>query len=93
MDIGRALLWGLVIVGGAAAVHGLHRLCLWLEQRGWLYYKHKKSAGSAAGSLVALQQALEPQTRHVFQIKEEKRHHAEEEAPGEGDPPGTRSDL
>jgi hypothetical protein len=87
MNLWHALLGGLILVGGGAALYGLHRLCLWLEERGWLYYKHKQPSSSPAGCLVALQQALDPQTKHVLQIKEEKRYHAEEEAPGEGDPP------
>jgi hypothetical protein len=89
MDIWRALLWGLVIVGGVAALYGLHRLCLWLERRGLLYYRHKKPSSSAASCLVALQKAFEPQTQNVLQIKDEKRHHSEEEAPSGGDAPGS----
>jgi hypothetical protein len=88
MDIWRVVLWGLGAVGAVAAVYGLHRLCLWLEERGWLYYLHKKSGGSTAGCLTALQQALEPQTRHVLHVKEERRGRAEEDAPGEGDASG-----
>jgi hypothetical protein len=70
------LLWSI------PALYGLHRVCLWLESRGWLYYKHKKPSSSAASCLVGLQKALEPQAQHVLQIKEERRHHEEEEAPG-----------
>jgi hypothetical protein len=77
MDLGYVLLWGLAIAGGAAAVYALHRFCLWLEKRGWLYYKHKKPSSSAASSFVALQQVLEPPTRHVLHVKEEKCRHAE----------------
>jgi hypothetical protein len=79
MELGHVLLWSLLIVGGLAALYGFHRLCLWLEKRGWLYYKHKKPTSSPASSFVALQQFLEPPTQHVHQVKEEKRHQAEED--------------
>jgi hypothetical protein len=75
------------VTGLAAALYGLHRLCLWLESKGHLYYLHKQPEGSSpAACLGALQEVLEPQTRHVFHIREEKRH-AKEEAPGQNDPP------
>jgi hypothetical protein len=80
MELGHVLLWSLLIVGGPAALYGFHRLCLWLEKRGWLYYKHKKPTSSPASSFVALQQFLEPPTQHVLHVKEEKRHQAVEEA-------------
>ncbi len=90
MDIGRAQSWGLVVAGGAAAVYGFHRLCLWMERRGWIYYLRRKPGGTAAaGSLVALQQAIEPQVRHVLHVKDEKRQHAERDAPGADDPEPT----
>jgi hypothetical protein len=85
MDRGYLLLWSLIIVGGPLALYGLHRLCLWLEDRGWLYYKHKKPSSSPASCFVALQQVLEPPIHHVLQVKEEKRCHAEQEAPGQGE--------
>ena len=31
-------------VSALVALYGLHRLALWLEARGWLYYIHKKPA-------------------------------------------------
>ena len=89
MDLWRVLLWSVVTFGMVAALYGLHRFCLWLENRGWLYYKHKKPGSSQGSCLLALQQALEPQVQHVLQLKEQKRHHAEEAAPGEGTSPET----
>ncbi len=71
MNPWSSLLWGMAILGGLAALYGLHRLALWLEQRGHLYYLHKKPSGSAAGSFVALQKIIEPQSQHVLSIQEE----------------------
>jgi hypothetical protein len=82
MDPLSIFLWGLAILGGLAALYGLHRLCLWLERHGWLYYKHKNPSSSAASCFVALQQVLEPPVKHVFEMKQERRTHAEGETPG-----------
>ncbi len=71
MGLWQAMVWSLAIVGGLAAIYGLHRLALWLENRGYLYYIHKKPKGSSAGCFVAIQRAIEPQSQHVEQACEE----------------------
>jgi hypothetical protein len=70
-------------VSAGATLYGLHKLCLWLESRGHLYYKYRRSNSSVAGAFVALQHALEPQTQHVIEVADEKRHHSDEEAAGD----------
>ena len=82
MDLGHVLLWSLILVGGPVVLYRFHRLCLWLEDRGWLYYKHKMPS-SPASSFVDFQQVLEPPTQHILQVKEEKRHYAGQEVPGQ----------
>ncbi len=67
----------------------LHRLALWLEARGHLYYLlHKKSSGSAAGAFVAMQRAIEPQSKHVEQVRHVEHRVEEDEATGLGEFPG-----
>jgi hypothetical protein len=92
MNFWNAVLWCLIIVSGLAALYGFHRLALWLEERGWLFYKHKKPTSSAASCFVALQQVLEPPVQHVLHVKEEKRNQAEEGVPGRGDPEEVEGD-
>jgi hypothetical protein len=88
MNLWRIAVWGLGIVAVPLALYGLHRLCLWLEAQGHLYYKHRKSEGGGGGpALRELQKILEPQTKHVLHVKEEKRRRSEEDAPGQGDQP------
>lgn len=79
MELGHVLLWSLLIVGGPVVLYGFHRLCLWLEKRGWLYYMHKTPTSSPASCFVALQKALEPPTQHIHQVKEEKSHQTAED--------------
>jgi hypothetical protein len=69
------------LIGIPAALYGLHRLALWLEARGHLYYLHKKPTGSAAGAFVALQRAVEPQARHV-EHADQALHRVEEDEAG-----------
>lgn len=84
-------LWPLIIWGGGAllvlaAIYGLHRLCLRLEDRGWIYYLHKKPTSTAIGSMMGMHQIIEPQSKHIYEMKEERRPRAEEGAPGEKEP-------
>jgi hypothetical protein len=51
----------------------LHRLALWLEARGQLYYLHRKPEPGARGAFIAMQEIIEPNVKHVFQIKAERR--------------------
>jgi hypothetical protein len=82
MTTGAAILLILAVFGGLGALYGLHRLALSLEERGYLYYRHKSSKGGAVGGFVAFQRIIEPQVQHVLKIKEEK------QADDEGDPSG-----
>ena len=87
MSFWNTVLWGLIIISIVAALYRFHRLGLWLEKRGWLFYKHRKPTSGAASCFVALQQVLEPPIKHVLHVKEQKRHYNEEGVPGQGDPP------
>ena len=91
MELWSVLLWGGVIVAGLAALYGLHRLCLWLEARGRLYYWHKRPEHGVGNCFVVWQQCYEPATKQVFEIKEEKRQVTEDDAPGPDDPPAAES--
>ena len=76
----NALWWVLLVVAAfllVPALRFLDRLGLWLEDRGWLFYKKKKPSSSALGSLVALQQFLEPGVQHVIRANDERREEDE----------------
>ena len=77
---------GLVIALGLGALYGLHRLGLWLEDRGYIYYLHKKPKSSPLGSLIAFQRAIEPGTQYIVQADKVNQEVGEEGASGEGDP-------
>jgi hypothetical protein len=73
MEDWRWLLWFAVPGGLGAALFGFDRLCLWLEDRGWLYYRRKKPSSSPLSALIAFQQYVEPGVKHV--------HHAGQARP------------
>ncbi len=64
------LLWGIILVGG---VYLLHRLALWAEGRGWIYYrKHQGSSGALGNALLEVQGVLEPSKRHILEERVKK---------------------
>ena len=75
--------WPFTIIAAAVAgLYAIHRLMLYMESRGWVYYMKTKSSSGSASSFIAFQEMIEPTIKHVIHIKEQKRHHSEEEAPG-----------
>jgi hypothetical protein len=63
-----------LIVPGIAALYGLHRLFLWMETKGWLYYAHKKASPNALGNAaLAVQQIVQPEAEHVLEVRQSKR--------------------
>jgi RimJ/RimL family protein N-acetyltransferase len=68
------LLWVIALV---ASAYALHRLALWLESRGWLYYRHRRSGVSLG---VALGAAIDPRIRQLLEAKQAERRLEEDES-------------
>jgi hypothetical protein len=67
-----------------AAVYGLHRLALWAEARGFVYYRRRRgSSGALGNALLEVQAVFEPAQRHVVEERVRQRSDAAES----GDPP------
>jgi hypothetical protein len=73
MNAWHWLIIGLVGFTLIPALWRLHRLGLWLEDRGWLYYQKKRPSSGPMSSWVGLQQFVEPGVRHVVEIRQERR--------------------
>ncbi|HKV07547.1 MAG TPA: hypothetical protein VJ725_05355 [Thermoanaerobaculia bacterium] len=74
----------ILLLLGAAALFLLDRLGLYLESRGWIYYrKTKASPASLGNALLELQSILEPGKRNVVEVRTEEVVEGDEE----GDPP------
>lgn len=55
------------------ALYHMHKFFLWLEQKGWLYYRHKKPQSGVLGSaLQELNAMLQPSSRHTIEMKQNK---------------------
>jgi hypothetical protein len=77
----------IVIVIATVALYALHRALLWLEREGWIRYIHNPpSAGDGTGAAFGeLQRLYEPQTRHVYEMKDQQK--PRRDAEGDADPP------
>jgi len=72
------------ILGVVVAVYLLHRLALWMEGRGWMYYKHKQAARSTLGNaFLEVQSLVDPGKRPVLEAKRVEQGEEDES----GDPP------
>jgi GrpB-like predicted nucleotidyltransferase (UPF0157 family) len=86
----RALMW---IAAAATALYALHRLALWLERRGWLYYVNSREHFGGRGSLlVGVASVVDPTVRHLIEAQRSFEV-VEEETIGSGDPREPRIEL
>ena len=80
----RAVIW---ILAALAALYALHRLALWIERRGWLYYLNRRDRFAGRGSLwVGVAAAVDPTVRHLIEAQRAFEI-VEEEGIGDADPP------
>ncbi len=77
------VLWILV---GVAALIGLDRLFLWMEAKGWVYYRKVKSK-SGAGDIFMASDVFNPGARHGMDARQEQ---AGEQDEDDGDDDGKR---
>ena len=75
------------IAGLAAGLFLLDRLFLWMETKGWIYYRKVKSKSSAADVLIG-SDFLNPGARYLQEAREER---AGEEDEDDGDDEAKRS--
>lgn len=52
-----------------AGLYGLHRLALWMEGRGWIYYKTSGSSTARTSAFLSVQSILEPGKQYVLEEK------------------------
>jgi len=65
----------------AAALYGLHRLAMWAESRGWIYYKTKpKYHGSSLG---LIESVYNPAMEHVMEERGGERARGSQDESGD----------
>lgn len=79
----RFALWGLAV---AALLLALHRVALWAERRGWIYYRKHGTSAAISGAVLEAQALLEPSHRHARE--EQTRQHVQSDDSGEPPVPG-----
>jgi hypothetical protein len=69
------LIWILAALGTVlllgALVWGLHRFCLRLEERGWIYYRTKpQGGGGLSGAMMELDALVRPNVVHMMEAQD-----------------------
>lgn len=68
------MLWLVIVACGVAAIYAMHRLALWMETKGWIYYMHKKASPDTLGNAtLGVQQIIQPGAKHVLEVRRNKR--------------------
>jgi hypothetical protein len=79
----KYFLWAIV---AGVCLYVLHRIALWAEDRGWIFYRHKGASGGTLGTaLLELQTILEPTKRHVVEERVSKGPATQESGDGNSD--------
>ncbi|MEE2777860.1 MAG: hypothetical protein VYE73_13985 [Acidobacteriota bacterium] len=83
----RWLIGGMVVIGLVIAGLALDRLLLWMESRGWMYWRRAqhRTGGAMGNALMEMQALLQPQARHV--VEEQTRVRREESESGDAPSP------
>lgn len=78
---------GLILLA-AAFVYGMHRLALYAEGRGWIYYRRRHGSWGAVGAALSHVHAMyEPGRIHVQRLKEDVRVYKDDDDEGDGPKP------
>lgn len=60
------------IVAGCVILFLLDRLALWMESRGWIYWRNSKGCSTRIGNaFLTLQSILEPGKKYVIESRQE----------------------
>ena len=90
----------LIVVGGVAValvvgVFLFDRIMLWMEARGWVYWRMTQPNRSGAGSaFLELQSMLEPDRKYVLEARRQEEESVEQrDAQGDGNRPPKIPDV
>ena len=74
----------LAILALIGLLYVLHRVALWAERRGWVYYLNSKPSSSTLGNaFLEIQSMIEPEKRPLVEARKEETVEEDEQ----GDPP------
>ena len=84
MEIHMFKIVGVIILAGVG-LYALHRLGLWMEKKGWLYYRRSGHGSATGNALQELHSILEPGQRYGAEVR--KHLEIKQEEDDSGDPP------
>ena len=88
------ILIAVVTAAALAAVLVLDRGLLWMERRGWIFYRHRRAAPGTLGSaLVELETLMQPARQHVVDVRRARPEQASQDARVEDTTGGTPGRL
>ena len=73
-----------VLVAIGVVGYGLHRVLLWADARGWVFYKTKGRTGAASSALLELDAIWKPEIQHVIEQREVEADHEVDDESGNG---------
>jgi hypothetical protein len=79
-------LWIAALVALPFVLWGLHRFCLRLEERGYLYYLHKKPTPGGSSALLGMQEFIQPNAQQIVEALDHRSEMVGDEG-ATGDPP------
>jgi hypothetical protein len=75
----------LVLLGAALVLFLIHRIALWMESHGWIYWTRSSGASTRAGNaMLEVQKILEPPKSHILELKRDTKPARDDQ----GDVPG-----
>jgi hypothetical protein len=78
------VVWG---AGVLAAALALDQLALWMERRGWIYWRRRRATSAVRSSaLLSLHALLEPEREHLVEVQRQEAVIGDEDDSGEGPP-------
>jgi hypothetical protein len=80
--------WPVTVIVTLAALFVLDRLLRRMEDRGWIHYRRFKPSGNgAANALAEFQEMLQPNSRQVVIVKQERRGERDDDGGPDKDKP------
>ena len=77
------------VLAVAGILYALHRVALWTEGRGWIFYLNSKPSSSTLGNaFLEVQSLIEPEKRSLVEARKEEAVEEDEQ----GDPPEAGTD-
>jgi hypothetical protein len=76
---------------GALGAVALDRLLLWMEAKGWIYWRKvkRKGGGGAAAALISINAVYDPSAHHTAEAREEQEMEDEDDGDDDGQRPAS----